>query len=224
MNSVLTPLDFLARSASVFRDRIAVVESQQRITYREFHDRVHRLGSALTRTGVKVGDRVAVLMRNGLAALECHFGVPLTGAALVMLNIRLQPAELAAILNHTGATLLIGEPHLLGALQSGQQGLANLGRIIADYETFLGEGSSSYHGIEPQEDTVIAINYTSGTTGIPKGVMYTHRGAYLNALGEIVEHNLSESSCYLWTLPMFHCNGWCFPWAITAVGARNFVC
>lgn len=221
MNSVLTPLEFLTRSACAFRDSIAVVEGQERMTYSEFGERVHRLASALVREGVVPGDRVAVLMRNGLAALACHFGVPLAGAVLVMLNIRLQPAELTTILSHSGARLLIGEPHLLGPFQSDQQEVRSLRRIVADYELFLDGGDPSYQGTAPEEDTVIAINYTSGTTGAPKGVMYTHRGAYLNALGEIVEHNLSQSSSYLWTLPMFHCNGWCFPWAVTAVGARH---
>jgi fatty-acyl-CoA synthase len=221
MKSVLTPLEFLTRSASAFRDNIAVVDGQQRKTYSEFQGRVHRLASALVREGVVPGDRVAVLMRNGAAALECHFGVPLARAVLVMLNIRLQPAELAAILNHSGASLLIGEPHLLAAFQSNQQEVRNLRRTVANYERFLDDGDPSYRGTAPEEDAVIAINYTSGTTGAPKGVMYTHRGAYLNALGEIIEHNLSQSSRYLWTLPMFHCNGWCFPWAVTAVGARH---
>lgn len=221
MESVLTPLEFLTRSASAFRDSIAVVEGQQRKTYSQFSERVHRLASALVREGVVPGDHVAVLMRNGMAALECHFGVPLAGAVLVMLNIRLRPAELATILNHSGARLLIGELHLLTALQSDQQEVRNLSRIVADYESFLNDGDPSYQGRPPEEDAVIAINYTSGTTGAPKGVMYTHRGAYLNALGELVEHSLSQSSSYLWTLPMFHCNGWCFPWAVTAVGARH---
>jgi fatty-acyl-CoA synthase len=221
MNSCLTPLEFLTRSASVFRGSIAVVDGQQRMTYSEFGERVHRLASALVREGVLPGDRVAVLSRNGVAALECHFGVPLAGAVLVMLNIRLQPAELAMILNHSGAKLLIGEPRLVGALESDQQEVRNLRRMVVDYERLLNDGDPSYQGITPDEDAVIAINYTSGTTGAPKGVMYTHRGAYLNALGEIVEHNLSQYSCYLWTLPMFHCNGWCFPWAVTAVGARH---
>src|SRR5262249_27680980 len=129
--------------------------------------------------------------------------------------------ELVTILNHCGASLLIGDPPLLSALQARQQGVAGLKRIVADYESFLAGGDSSYRGVGPDENSVIAINYTSGTTGAPKGVMYTHRGAYLNALGEIVEHQLCQSSSYLWTLPMFHCNGWCFPWAVTAVGARH---
>jgi len=221
MNSVLTPLEFLTRSAAAFRDSIAVVDGERRKTYAELDQRVHRLASAIVREGVEPGDRVAVLMRNGVAALECQFGVPLAGAVLVMLNIRLQPAELATILNHCGARLLIGEPHLLSAFQAGHQEVRTLGRIVSDYEGFLDQGDPAYRGAAPDENAVIAINYTSGTTGAPKGVMYTHRGAYLNALGEIVEHNLAQSSSYLWTLPMFHCNGWCFPWAVTAVGARH---
>ena len=138
-----------------------------------------------------------------------------------MLNTRLQAAEIATIVNHSGAKLLLGEAHLLSSLEPVGQELKTLKRIVDDYESFLERGDSSFQGVAPEENGVISINYTSGTTGLPKGVMYTHRGAYLNALGEVVEHGLSHSSIYLWTLPMFHCNGWCFPWAVTAVGARH---
>ena len=225
MISVLTPLEFLARSGSVYRDYVAVVDAvvdeERRVSYAELQSRVHRLASALTRAGINPGDRVAVLCRNRLAALECHFGVPLAGAVLVMLNTRLQAAEIATILNHSGATLLLGEAHLLNSLEPVKQELKDLKRIVHDYEGFLETGDASFQGITPEENGVISINYTSGTTGSPKGVMYTHRGAYMNALGEVIEHGLSHSSIYLWTLPMFHCNGWCFPWAVTAVGARH---
>ncbi len=221
MKAVLTPLEFLARSTAVFRDSIAVVDEERRLTSSELGERVHRLASALAKSGVRPGDRVAVLARNKLVALECHFGVPLAGAVLVMLNIRLQPPELAQILNHSGAKVLIGEPHLVHAFESAGQDVPELQRVVSDYETFVQEGDLSFQGIAPEEDQVIALNYTSGTTGTPKGVMYTHRGAYLNALGEIVEHSLTQYSSYLWTLPMFHCNGWCFPWAVTAVGGRH---
>ena len=165
--------------------------------------------------GVQPGDRVAVLAPNTVAALEAHFGVLQAGAVLVMLNTRLQAAELAWILNHCEARVAIADPQLAPALPQGI-------RTITDYETWLAAGSFPAADIPaPEEDGFIAINYTSGTTGFPKGVMYTHRGAYLNALGEMTEHGLTSRSVYLWTLPMFHCNGWCFPWAVTAAGARH---
>jgi fatty-acyl-CoA synthase len=221
MISVLTPLEFLARSGSVYRDYVAVVDEELRLNYAQLQSRVHRLASALAREGINPGDRVAVLCRNRLAALECHFGVPLAGAVLVMLNTRLQSAEIATILNHSGARLLLGEAHLLSSLEPVRPELKALERIVHDYESFLETGDPSFQGVAPEENGVISINYTSGTTGSPKGVMYTHRGAYMNALGEVIEHGLSHSSIYLWTVPMFHCNGWCFPWAVTAVGARH---
>jgi len=215
MKSVLTPLDFLARSAWVYRDRIAVVDGDRRFTYAEFNQRVHRQASALRAFGVLPGDRVAVLAANSAGALEAHFGVLLAGAVLVMLNTRLQAGELAWILNHCEARVAIADPELAA-------GLPPHIRAITDYEGWLAQGEFPAAGTPPpEEDGFIAINYTSGTTGFPKGVMYTHRGAYLNALGEIIEHGLTSRSVYLWTLPMFHCNGWCFPWAVTAAGARH---
>jgi fatty-acyl-CoA synthase len=222
MISVLTPLEFLARSGSVYRDYVAVVDEERRVSYAELQSRVHRLASALASAGINPGDRVAGLCRNRLAALECHFAVPLAGAVLVMLNTRLQAAEIATILNHSGARLLLGEAHLLNSLEPVKQQLKQLKRIVHDYEGFLETGDASFQGVAPEEENgTISINYTSGTTGSPKGVMYTHRGAYINALGEVIEHGLSHASIYLWTLPMFHCNGWCFPWAVTAVGGRH---
>ena len=220
MNSVLTPLEFLARSASVYRSCPAVVDGNRRLTYAEFNQRVHGFASALQRAGIGPGDRVAVLARNGLLALEAHFAVPLIGAVLVMLNIRLQCAELATILNHSGAKILLGDDLVLPLCEIRDQ-IKRVERIVTDYEPFLAEGAAPPTPHPPAEDDLISINYTSGTTGTPKGVMYTHRGGYMNALGEVIEHGLSSRSVYLWTLPMFHCNGWCFPWAVTAVGARH---
>jgi len=221
MISVLTPLDFIARSALAYPESVAVVEGDRRLTYRELYSRTQQLASALQVAGIRPGDRVAVLSRNSLAALECHFGVAMAGAILVMLNIRLQPAEIAGILNHSGARLLLGEPHLLDPIRPLQSQIKSLGRIESDYERFLATGTPSFSATEPEENGTYSINYTSGTTGAPKGVMYTHRGGYLNALGQIVEHGLTHDSVYLWTLPMFHCNGWCFTWAVTAAGARH---
>jgi fatty-acyl-CoA synthase len=222
MISPLTPLDFLARSASVYPERVAVVDGDRRFTYREFHERAHRLASALRRHGVLPGDRVAVLAPNTVAAVEVHFGVILAGAVLVMLNTRLQARELAWILNHCGAKVLIADPQLLPVLNPVIDELRDLRMVTDDYEGLLVQGQHPFAGPPAvDEEAMIAINYTSGTTGFPKGVMYTHRGGYLNALGEVIEHGLSCSSVYLWTLPLFHCNGWCFPWAVTAVGARH---
>jgi fatty-acyl-CoA synthase len=221
MISVLTPLDFIARSALAYPESVAVVEGDRRLTYRELYSRTQQLASALQVAGVRPGDRVAVLSRNSLAALECHFGVAMAGAILVMLNIRLQPAEIAGILNHSGSRLLLGEPHLLDPIKPLQSQIKSLERIESEYERFLATGTPLFSAMEPEENGIYSINYTSGTTGAPKGVMYTHRGGYLNAVGQIVEHGLTHDSVYLWTLPMFHCNGWCFTWAVTAAGARH---
>jgi fatty-acyl-CoA synthase len=219
MKSVLTPLEFLARSAAVYRSRTAAVDGSRRLTYAELNQRVHAFASALQLAGVVPGDRVAVLARNSLLALEAHFAVPLIGAILVMLNTRLQTGELATILNHSGAKILLGDD-LVAPLLAITAEIPQVERIVTDYEEFL-LGGSTLTPHDVAEDDVISINYTSGTTGAPKGVMYTHRGGYMNAIGEIVEHGLTNRSVYLWTLPMFHCNGWCFPWAVTAVGGRH---
>ena len=220
MKSVLTPLEFLARSAAAYRSRTAAVDGDRRFTYSELQQRVHSFASALQRAGIAPGDRVAVLARNSLLALEAHFAVPLIGAVLVMLNTRLQSGELATILNHSGAKILLGDD-LVTPLLAIPGEIPQVERIVTNYEEFLREGSSPVAPHEVGEDDVISINYTSGTTGAPKGVMYTHRGGYMNAIGEVVEHGLTNRSVYLWTLPMFHCNGWCFPWAVTAVGGRQ---
>ena len=221
MKSALTPLEFLSRNAVAYRDCTAEVDGDRRFTCSEMQQRVHCFGAALQQAGIAPGDRIAVLARNGLLPLEAHFAVPLIGAVLVTLNIRLQCAELATILNHCSARILLGDADLLAPLQAIPPEIPRIERFISDYETFLGESRKPVVPHPPQEEDVISINYTSGTTGVPKGVMYTHRGAYLNAIGEVVEHAVSYRSVYLWTLPMFHCNGWCFTWGVTAVGARH---
>jgi fatty-acyl-CoA synthase len=222
MKSPLTPLQFLARSAFVYRDKIAVVDGDSRLTYAQLEQRVHQLGSALRKLGVGPGDRVAVLSPNTPMALEPHFAVPLIGAVLVMLNTRLQANELAWILNHSGAKALLADPQMLPALDGVRGQMPRLEHYISDYEAFLLTGDAPLSDPPPvDEDALLAINYTSGTTGFPKGVMFSHRGACLNALGELMEYGLRENSVYLWTLPLFHCNGWCFPWAVTAAGGRH---
>jgi fatty-acyl-CoA synthase len=221
MLSALTPLEFLSRSAIAYCDCTSVVDGQRRFTCGEMQHRVHSFGAALQQAGIAPTDRVAMLARNGVLPLEAHFAVPLIGAILVPVNIRLQAGELVTILNHSGARILLGDADLVAPMLERRRELPQLERIISDYEAFLNEGGKPVEPHAPGEEDVISINYTSGTTGVPKGVMYTHRGAYLNAIGEVVELGLSYRSVYLWTLPMFHCNGWCFPWAVTAVGARH---
>jgi fatty-acyl-CoA synthase len=217
MISPLTPLDFLARSAYTWRDSIAVVDGARRFTYAEMAQRVERQAAALAGLGVTAGDRVAVLAPNCAMALEAHFAPMRIGAVVVMLNTRLAAAELEWILKHCGAKVLLVDRALKPLVAT-----ADVPHVVDDYEGFLA-GAPATCPASPvtDENACIAINYTSGTTGFPKGVMYTHRGAWVNAMGEITEHGLDRQSVYLWTLPMFHCNGWCFPWAVTAVGGRH---
>jgi fatty-acyl-CoA synthase len=233
--SFLTPLQFLARSASVYRDKIAVIHGARHYTYAEFGQRVNRLASALRAHGVVHGDRVAFLCPNIAPMLEAHFGVPLAGAILVAINVRLAPNEVAQILNHSGARFLFVDSELAATIRPVLDRLTAVATIVnirdvaigeplpgPDYESFLAEGSPEpLHSLLQDEADTISINYTSGTTGMPKGVMYSHRGAYLNALGEALETGLNSETVYLWTLPMFHCNGWCFTWGVTAVGATH---
>jgi fatty-acyl-CoA synthase len=217
MTSPLTPLDFLARSAYTWRDCTAVVDGSQRFTYAELAARVERQSAALAGLGVTAGDRVAVLAPNSAMTLEAHFALMRIGAVLVMLNTRLGAAEFDRILKHCGPKALLVDPALKPLVAN-----AEVPHLIDDYEAFLATPPATCAAVPvTDENACIAINYTSGTTGVPKGVMYTHRGAWVNAMGEITEHGLDQRSVYLWTLPMFHCNGWCFPWAVTAVGGRH---
>ena len=221
----LSPLSFLRRSAYVFPDKIAVVHGERRTTYREFEQRVDRLASALRAAGVEAGDRVAFLAPNIPAMLEAHYGVPGAGAVLVTINTRLARAEVMEILGHCGARFVFCDHEFIDLVDG--TGLTviridDTGALDDPYEQFLASGSPDVveHDLRDEED-VISINYTSGTTGRPKGVMFTHRGAYLNSLMQGLQANLRPESVLLWVVPMFHCNGWCFPWAVTAVGGRH---
>jgi fatty-acyl-CoA synthase len=231
----LTPLAFLGRSAEVFADKVAIVHGDRRITYRQFAAEVTRLAHALRASGIGPGDRVAYLCPNIPELLAAHFGVPLAGAVLVAINTRLAPDEVRYILDHSGAKLVVADTALHATLVPVAASLATVREVVAvdDSDTPATVGGPSYAELlargsdEPlpwevaDEQATISINYTSGTTGRPKGVMYSHRGAYLNALGEVFHSAHSPASVYLWTLPMFHCNGWCTTWAVTAAGGTH---
>jgi len=225
--SHLTPTAFLDRTASVFPDRVGVIDGPLRRTWSELQERSRRLATALQHAGIGHGERVAFLAPNTAELLEAHFGVPAAGAVLVAVNSRLLEDEVAYILEHSRSRLLVVD-HELAALGSAAAERAGVERVLvagpqaSSYEDFLAQAPPGPP--EPRlqaEDETISINYTSGTTGRPKGVMYTHRGAYLNALAEAHHAGLDNRSVYLWTLPMFHCNGWCFPWAVTAAAATH---
>jgi fatty-acyl-CoA synthase len=226
--SELNPVDFLHRAAYLYPDKVAVVHGQRRYSYRELAERSWQLANALRSAGLAKGERVATLLFNSPAMLEAHFGVPAAGGILVAVNNRLSSAEVGYILQHSGARYLLVDAGLAPVTQS--LDLAGVTVIRCDdtgvppdpYEEFLAGASPARPAswLEHEEET-ISINYTSGTTGRPKGVQYTYRGAYLNALSEVIVAGMGTDSAYLWTLPMFHCNGWCFPWAVTAVAARH---
>jgi fatty-acyl-CoA synthase len=224
----LTPVSFLRRSAYIFPDKVAVVHGDRRYTYRDLERRVNRLASALRGADLQKHDRVAFLCLNTPPLLEAHFAVPAAGGILVAINTRLSGDEICYILEHSGARFLFVDDelaHLAAPLDMGGLRVvrvADTGAPGDPYEDFLLGGSESpvESWLEDEEEP-ISINYTSGTTGRPKGVIYTYRGAYLNALAQVAEPAMTSSSVYLWTLPMFHCNGWCFPWGIAAIGAAS---
>ena len=224
--SELTPLTFLRRSALAFPDRAAVVHRARRTTYSELEQRALRLASALRSAGLEPGDRVAVLCPNVPAMLEAHFAVPAAGGVLVPLNVRLSASEIAYILGHSGARHAIVDREL-GHLVEGAAGVHvvrsdDTGAPDDPYEALIASGDPAFEPILPaDEDEPLSINYTSGTTGRPKGVVATHRGSYLNALAVAIETGLGLGSVYLWVLPMFHCNGWCHTWGVTAVGGTH---
>ncbi|MGR6918347.1 AMP-binding protein [[Actinomadura] parvosata] len=216
----LTPISFLERSATVFGPRLAVVDGGLELTYTELWQRVQRLAGALATAGVRPGDRVAVLALNGHLLLESTFGVPAAGAVMVPLNIRLSAGELAYILGHAEVTLLLHDDALTGLARQAAEGTAVRLMSATACETLLAAAEPLLVRVE-DELAPLSINYTSGTTGRPKGVVYHHRGAYLQALAMALHTRLDAASSYLWTLPMFHCHGWCFPWAVTLAGARH---
>jgi fatty-acyl-CoA synthase len=216
----LSPIDFLERSAAVFRGKIAVIDGDVRRTYPQMLDRVYRFAHLLQSLGIGDGARVAFLAKNQSALLEAHYAVPLAGGVLCALNVRLVASEIAYIVEHCGASVVVYDEEFATLLDGVDATVVRLSS--GAYESALGTADATPIGNPvSDEDATISINYTSGTTGKPKGVMYTHRGAYQNALGEVFHANLRPESVYLWTLPMFHCNGWTYPWAVTAAGATH---
>ena len=219
----LTPTAFLRRAAIVYGDRTGVIDGEVRLTYSQFLQRALRFAGALKDAGIAPGDRVAVLASNSHVLLTAHYAVPLAGAALVALNTRITPADIGYVLGHSGSSVLIYEHEFANAAR---QAVADLGSGIGlicaggagdELEALIAR-APPYSLPVSDERGLLSINYTSGTTARPKGVMYHHRGAYLQSLAMALHMHVDSDSVYLWTLPMFHCNGWCFPWAVTAAG------
>ena len=232
----LNPLSFLDRSAMVYPDKPAIIYNDKTFTYSEMDDRVNKLAGALRQAGVRKADRVAFLVPNTPAMLEGHYGPMRLGAILVAINIRLSAREISYILNHSGAKVLVFDTEFSDTVRQMRDNIPGVEIFVQvadthpmaddlpgmEYEEFLASSPSGVHREALDSETdAITINYTSGTTGMPKGVQFHARGAYLNALGEILESGVTWRSTYLWTLPMFHCNGWCHTWGITAVGATH---
>ncbi len=234
----LSPLSFIERSAYVYPDRVSVIHGARQFTWKQTYERCRRLASALTQHGIGKGDTVAVMLPNVPAMVEVHFGVPMTGAVLNTLNTRLDPEAIAFMLEHGEAKVLITDPEFAAIVRPALDRLEGEKPLIIDaldpeypsteclgsieYEAFLEAGKPDFEWKLPADEwDAIALNYTSGTTGNPKGVVYHHRGAYLNAASNIISWGMPQHAVYLWTLPMFHCNGWCFPWTIAANAGVN---
>mgnify|MGYP001817742925 FL=1 len=236
----LTPLVFLERAAAVYPDHTAIIHGTARITYETFYKRSRQLASALAARGIGVGDTVSVMLSNTPAMLEAHYGVPMTGAVLHSINTRLDAANIAFMLDHAEAKVVICDTEF-GPVMKEALSLAKAEPLIIDYEdtelgvlgarlgdldyeTFIAEGDPRYTWVMPSDEwNAISLNYTSGTTGNPKGVVYHHRGAAMMCYGNTIATGMGQHPVYLWTLPMFHCNGWCFPWSLSVV-AGTHVC
>ncbi|HEV7462795.1 MAG TPA: acyl-CoA synthetase [Methyloceanibacter sp.] len=234
----LTPLVFLERAATVHPAHTAIIHGKERISYADFYARARKLGSALASRGFGAGDTVSVMLANSPAMLEAHYGVPMAGAVLHSINTRLDPPAVAFMLDHAGTKVLIADtefgPVLNQALsqadakpllidyrdlQCGVEGM-RLGNL--DYEDFIADGDPDFRWAMPSDEwNAISLNYTSGTTGNPKGVVYHHRGAALMCYANTIATGMGQHPVYLWTLPMFHCNGWCFPWSISLVSGTH---
>jgi len=233
----LTPLDFLARSALIYPEKEAVIHGDRTFTYREFYGRARRLASALAARGIGRGDTVSLMAPNVPAMLEAHFGVAMIGAVLNPINLRLDPTTIAFIFEHAETKLLITDREFSDTIKAALERTGNRPPVIdiddplhdggerlgeMDYEAFIATGDPDFAWSRPADEwDAYAVSYTSGTTGNPKGVVVHHRGAYLNAIGDILAYRLSDRTRYLWTLPMFHCNGWCHTWAVTAVSGTH---
>ena len=234
----LTPLTFLERAASVFPDYAAIIHGDLRRSYAEFYARSRQLASALTQHNVGRGDTVSVMLANTPAMLECHYGVPMCQAVLHAINTRLDAAVIAFQLDHAEAKIVIVDREFMPVMQDALERSKVKPLLIQyddpeydepkidagalDYDAFVAAGDASFAWLMPQDEwDAISINYTSGTTGNPKGVVYHHRGAYLLAQGNALTTSMGKHAVYLWTLPMFHCNGWCFPWTLSAISGTH---
>jgi fatty-acyl-CoA synthase len=230
MEVALTPLEFARRSRTLYPDREAVVDGDLRLTYGRFFERCDRWSCALRRLGVVAGDRVAYIAPNTHAQLESFYAVPQLGAVLVPINYRLSPDEFAYIITHSGASVVCADSAYLDAVDRVRDQLNGVRHFVGleaardgwlDYETLLNDAPLAFSGPSIEETDLLTINYTSGTTSRPKGVMITHRNAYLNVVGTLLHVPMGLADRYLWTLPMFHANGWTFTWTVTAAGAAH---
>jgi fatty-acyl-CoA synthase len=230
MEVPLSPLEFMRRSRRLYADREAVVDGDLRLTYREFFERCDRWSSALQGLGVRQGDRVAYIAPNTHAQLESFYAVPQIGAVVVPINYRLTADDFAYIINHSGASIVCAHSDCLAAVESVRHQLPGVRHYVAlegaptgwlDYEALLADASTAFERPEIAESDLLALNYTSGTTSRPKGVMITHRNAYANIIGTLIHVHMTPAERYLWTLPMFHANGWTFVWIVTAVGGTH---
>lgn len=233
----LTPLTFIERSAIIFPEKTSIIYGNQKYSWKQTYERCKRLASALTQIGVTKNDTVSIIAANTPAMYEAHFGVPMSGAVLNTLNVRLSADTLAFMLQHSDAKVLLVDKefseviakalnqieHSIYVIDIDDENVStghSVGKI--EYEAFLEKGNPDFNWVRPADEwDAIALNYTSGTTGNPKGVVYHHRGAALNAINDLLVWKMSNSAVYLWTLPMFHCNGWCFPWALAAAAATS---
>ena len=230
METPLTPLDFARRARKLYGEREAVVDGELRLTYEQFFDRCDHWSSALQRLGVRPGDRVAYLAPNSHAQLESFYAVPQIGAVLVPLNYRLTADDFVYLINHSGARVVCVHADYLAAVDSIRSQLPAVEHFVAlegvcagwlDYESLVAQAQNDFDRPETSESDLLTINYTSGTTSRPKGVMITHRNAYMNTVGTLVHQPMTCADRYLWTLPMFHANGWTFVWTVTAAGATH---